>query len=71
MIDKDDTTDAWKCPYCGEERVYIIEDAVLKDDYKEILCGCLACNELFIRQYKFVKIILLNRELKTNSPMKN
>lgn len=62
IIDRDNTTDKWECPHCGHPNAYIIEEAVLKNDWKEIMCGCLECNEMYIREYKFVKIIKLIRE---------
>lgn len=62
LTEKDNSTDRWICPHCKKEGVFhIIEDAVLKDDFKEILCGCMQCNELFIRKYKLVEIVKLER----------
>jgi len=63
--DKNNSTDIWICPHCGSQKgATIIEDSVLKDDFREILCGCLDCDELFIRVYQFVEVIKLNREIK-------
>ena len=63
--DKDNSADIWICPHCGSQRgATIIEDSVLKDDWREILCGCLDCDELFIRKYKFIETIKLIREVK-------
>jgi len=63
MKDIDNLTESWICPHCNKDSgAYIIEDSVLKDDFKEILCGCLDCNELFIRQYKYEQTIKLTRE---------
>lgn len=60
---KENSDNEWVCPHCGHKgTIHIIDDAVLKDDFREILCGCLICNELFIRKYKFVENIKLNRE---------
>ena len=61
MTDKDNTTDKWECPFCGNESAVIIEDAVLKNDWKEILCGCGKCDEMYIRRYQFVETIKLVR----------
>jgi len=61
MIDKDNTTDKWQCPFCKNKSSVIIEEAVLKDDWKEILCGCMECNEMYIRKYKYVETIKLVR----------
>lgn len=60
--EKDGTSDQWICPFCGHESSIIINDAVLKNDCREILCGCLKCDEMYIRQYKLEKIIKLIRE---------
>ena len=63
MTDKDNSTDAWVCPHCNSKRgANIIEESVLKDDWKEILCGCLDCDELYIRRYKYEETIKLIRE---------
>lgn len=59
--EKDNATDIWKCPFCGHDGAVIIEDAILKDDFKEILCGCLSCDEMYIRKYKYVETIKLVR----------
>ena len=59
--DKDDSADKWICPHCGDSNAFIIEDAVLKDNYREILCGCMYCDEMYIRQYKYEKTIKLVR----------
>jgi len=61
-VDKDNSTDIWVCPHCRKVgEIMIIEDSVVKDDWKEILCGCLSCDELFIRRYKYVETIKLIR----------
>lgn len=60
-FDNDNTQDMWECPHCKHNHALIIQDSVLKNDYREILCGCYNCEELFIRQYKFEKIIKLTR----------
>lgn len=55
---------SWDCPYCGNSNMSIVRDGVLKDDFKEILVGCMKCNEMFIRVYKFVETIpLIRRDL--------
>jgi len=64
MIDKDDSTDKWECPFCGSIGAVIIEESVLKDDWKEILCGCTKCDEMYIRKYKYVKTVKLVRTQK-------
>ena len=60
--DKDNSTDKWKCPHCGNESAVIVEDAVLKDDWREILCGCMQCDEMYIRRYKYEETIKLVRQ---------
>ena len=62
MRDVDNSEDSWLCPFCGYGGAVIIDDAVLKDDFKEIMCACDSCEELFIRKYKFVESIKLVRE---------
>jgi len=62
IIDKDNSADEWECPFCKYGGAYIIEETVLKNDWKEILCGCLECNEMYIREYKYVKTIKLIRK---------
>lgn len=59
---RDLDSDNWICPYCGAMRCIIIENAVLKNDWEEILCGCLDCNELYIRKYQFIETVKLMRE---------
>jgi hypothetical protein len=61
MTDKDNTTDKWECPFCKNRSAIIIEDAVLKNDWKEILCGCTKCDEMYIRKYKYIETIKLVR----------
>lgn len=51
MGEKDNSTDNWACPFCGHGGAIIIEDGVLKNDWREILCGCLKCDEMYIREY--------------------
>ncbi len=65
ITEKENATDKWICPHCEKEGVFhIIEDAILKDDWREILCGCGNCDELFIRKYKFVEVVKLERKPK-------
>ena len=60
---KEGAYEEWKCPHCGAvSQSTIIEEAVLKDDWKELLCGCFDCEELYIRRYKFVETVKLVRE---------
>jgi len=69
MTDKDNTTDNWKCPFCGHEGAFIIKDAVLKNDWKELLCGCMQCNEMYIRKYKYIETIKLVRKIDKTYPV--
>ena len=62
MVDKDNSTEKWECPFCGNEGAIIIEEAVLKNDWKEILCGCTECDEMYIRRYKYEETIKLIRK---------
>ena len=63
ILDKDNSTKRWHCPHCGKlESSVIINEAVLKTDFEEILCGCEYCGGVYIRQYRYVKTIKLNRE---------
>ena len=61
MVDKDNSEDKWECPFCKNTGAVIIEEAVLKNDWKEIMCACDKCNELYIRKYKYVETIKLMR----------
>ena len=61
MNDKDNSVDKWECPFCEYKGAIIIEEAVLKNDWKEILCGCTMCDEMYIRKYKYVETIKLVR----------
>ena len=67
MISENDdkTTDKWICPHCKNEMsCNIVQDQVVRDDFREILCECMRCENMFIRQYKYVKSIKLVRKEK-------
>lgn len=54
--------DEWVCPHCKARGSFsIIHDAIVKDDFREILCGCMECDGLLIRRYKYVDTIRLDR----------
>jgi mannose/fructose/N-acetylgalactosamine-specific phosphotransferase system component IIB len=60
-MDNDNSCDSFVCPFCGDSGASIIQDAVLKDDFKEILCSCTKCQEMYIRKYQFQETIKLIR----------
>ena len=60
--DRDDSAPRWECPFCSHTGATIIDQAVMQDDWKEILCECFKCKEMYIRKYKFVKTIKLIRQ---------
>lgn len=63
ITEKEESTDKWVCPHCKKKgSFHIIDDAVLENDWREILCSCFQCKKLFIRKYKFVEIIKLERK---------
>lgn len=61
--DKDESTfEKWICPHCSENGgATIIDDAVLKNHFREILCACMKCSEMYIRKYIHVETIRLVR----------
>lgn len=67
--DKDDSTDNWECPHCGNPCAMIVEDAVLEDDWREILCSCTQCYGMYIRRYKYVETIKLVRQSENKATM--
>ena len=69
IVDKDNSTDKWECPFCGCHSAYIIENTVLLNVWEELLCNCTRCDGLYIRRYQFVETIKLVRQA-TNEPEK-